>query len=352
MRCLRAITTEKQRATVFLSKENFDTLNNELQMNFNMELKELTRTSKPKTVYQVRVVPPPKIIKLKKVWHEYSLKEKGYTKPVDFQLDSIDYTKYQSTLYTRSSIAHDVTIKEKDITQNQGDKKYSAITLVAEISRYLNISCLLTERILHESVDGVDAILNKVNQYNEVLFDSVIPSIFNALFDVVKIQKTEDRDVILLKNPKDKDYYEFSGEENLVLTNKYPGFTADQIKKSFHADTYCFDSIPEKECFIQYISSPKVKEVYFTGMFTAEQGDLYFHYYDPESRRIRRYYPDFLAKMSDGTYQIIEVKGDNKIDDAVVQAKKEAAEEVASVSGVSYIMYPGSVLTKTNVLDE
>ena len=32
-------------------------------------------------------------------------------------------------------------------------------------------------------------------------------------------------------------------------------------KKSFHADTYCFDSIPEKECFMQYITSAKVAEV-------------------------------------------------------------------------------------------
>lgn len=67
---------------------------------------------------------------------------------------------------------------------------------------------------------------------------------------------------------------------------------------------------------MQYITSAKVQEVYFTGMFTSNQGDLSVHYYDPESGRIRQYYPDFLAKMADGSYQLIEVKGDNKIDDA------------------------------------
>lgn len=45
-------------------------------------------------------------------------------------------------------------------------------------------------------------------------------------------------------------------------------------------------------------------------------------YYDPESKRLRKYYPDFLALMEDGSYQLIEVKGDNKIDDEVVLAKK------------------------------
>lgn len=87
------------------------------------------------------------------------------------------------------------------------------------------------------------------------------------------------------------------------------------------------------------ITSGKVKEVYFTGMFTSNQGDLSVHYYDPESGRIRQYYPDFLAKMTDGSYQLIEVKGDNKIDDTVVKAKQAAAEEMAIASGIKYLMY-------------
>ena len=123
------------------------------------------------------------------------------------------------------------------------------------------------------------------------------------------------------------------------------------LTKSFHADTYCFDSKPERECFLQYISSNKVKEIYFTGMFISNQGDLSVQYYDPESKRLRKYYPDFLALMEDDSYQLIEVKGDNKIDDEVVLAKKEAAEEMAVASGVKYLMYAGSTLMKSNVLE-
>ena len=123
------------------------------------------------------------------------------------------------------------------------------------------------------------------------------------------------------------------------------------LTKSFHTDTYCFDSKSERECFLQYISSNKVKEIYFTGMFTSNQGDLSVQYYDPESKRLRKYYPDFLALMEDGSYQLIEVKGDNKIDDEVVLAKKETAEEMAVASGVKYLMYAGSTLMKSNVLE-
>lgn len=230
--------------------------------------------------------------------------------------------------------------------------QYSAFSLAGEVARYLNISSILAAKILREAQDGMDVILVDVNRYNAVLDDIIIPTIFHALFDVTAIQKTEDRDVVLLREPKDAAYYEFSAKDDLVITNKYPGFTPDEVLKSFHADTYCFDSLPEKECFFQYIKSDKVQEVYFTGMFTSNQGDLSVYYYDPESGRIRQYYPDFLAKMKDGTYQLIEVKGDNKIDDVVVQAKKEAALEMAAASGIKYEMYAGSTIMKTHILED
>ena len=102
---------------------------------------------------------------------------------------------------------------------------------------------------------------------------------------------------------------------------------------------------------MQYITSGKVAEVYFTGMFTSNQGDLSVHYYDPESGRIRQYYPDFLARMTDGSYQLIEVKGDNMIDATVVKAKQAAAEEMAVASGVKYCMYASSKIRNSHILE-
>lgn len=85
-------------------------------------------------------------------------------------------------------------------------------------------------------------------------------------------------------------------------------------------------------------------------MFTAKQGDLSVQYYDPESGRIRQYYPDFLAKLEDGSYQLIEVKGDNKIDDTVVKAKAVAAQEMAVASGIEYKMFAGSDVMKNYII--
>lgn len=353
MRCLRAITDERLTATVFLSKENYDTLDDELHKNFNMEISDIKNTSTDdRHKYQVRVLPPPRSIRLKRVWHEYTVSSKEYSTPVDFGLAGADLSKYSSVMYERDSIANDTSTKQSNADEYQVKMQYSAFSLAGEVARYLNISSILAAKILREAQDGMDVILADVNQYNAVLDDIIIPTIFHALFDVTAIQKTEDRDVVLLREPKDAAYYEFSAKDDLVITNKYPGFTPDEVLKSFHADTYCFDSLPEKECFFQYIKSDKVQEVYFTGMFTSNQGDLSVYYYDPESGRIRQYYPDFLAKMKDGTYQLIEVKGDNKIDDVVVQAKKEAALEMAAASGIKYEMYVGSTIMKTHILED
>lgn len=205
---------------------------------------------------------------------------------------------------------------------------------------------------VHVALKGTTdyAILEAVNKYNEILNDVIVPGVFHALYEVKSELHTEDKELVLLKEPKDAGYYEFSAKDELVITNQYKALTQEQIAKSFHADTYCFDSKPEKECFLQYITNSKIKEVYFTGMFTANQGDLSVQYYDPESGRIRHYYPDFLAKLEDGSYQLIEVKGDNKIDDTVVKAKAAAAQEMAVASGIEYKMYAGSEIMTTHIL--
>jgi len=354
MRCLRKITTEQLTATVFLSKENYDILDVELNKNFNMDIKDMSKSTAEKSKrYKVRVLPPPRTIKLKRIWREYTLTEKGYTAPIDFSIKERDFSRYVSVMYEKDSISHGMSIKETNIDHLKEQMRYSGFSLVGEISRYLHISPILAARIVAESTDGESVILEAVNKYNEILDDVIIPSIFHALFEIKSEIKSEDRELVLLKEPKDAGYYEFSGKPELVVTNEDSQFTPDEVGRSFHADTYCFDSKPEKECFLQYVTNDKkVKRVYFTGMFTSNQGDLSIQYYDPVSRRIRQYYPDFYAEMTDGSYQLIEVKGDDKIEDSIVLAKAEAAHEMAVESGVEYKMYAGSVIMKTRILEE
>ncbi|TRX47068.1 type III restriction endonuclease [Corynebacterium guaraldiae] len=355
MRCLRKITDEQQTALVFLSKDNFDILDAELEKNFNMDLDGLTRKDpKPKRRYQVRVLPPERTITLKRIWREYDLVEKDYKEPLDFELNDEEalIEKYQATVYEKQKISSQTTVKRRNVDELRKMDEYSLFTLTAEIARYLNRSPLLIQRILTESVDGADQVIGAVNRYNDIIHDRLIPTIFHSLYELKSSVRSEDRKLVLLREPANAGYYEFTAEEDLVVKQDDKKLTDPQRNKSFHADTYCFDSKPELEMFWQYVESEKVKEVYFTGMFTSRQGDLGIQYFDPESKRIRLYYPDFVARMSDDTWQLVEVKADFQVDDALVQAKARAAEEMAVESGVRYIMYPGSRIMKTNVLDD
>ena len=83
-----------------------------------------------------------------------------------------------------------------------------------------------------------------------------------------------------------------------------------------------------------------MRKLYFTGMLTHGQSDFFVQYIDPDTHAVRSYYPDFLflREEKDGSqkYVIVEVKADNQVDDAVVQAKKEFAQQLAVASGMEY----------------
>lgn len=116
--------------------------------------------------------------------------------------------------------------------------------------------------------------------------------------------------------------------------------TDDERAKSFHLDTYCFDSGSENWRFWDLLCEQRVKKIYFTGMLTHGQSDFFIQYIDPESRTVRSYYPDviFQREAPDGSlkYVIVEVKADNQIQDAVVKAKKDFVQQIAVASGMEY----------------
>ena len=195
-----------------------------------------------------------------------------------------------------------------------------------------------------------------VSKYNDFLYDIVIPTIFNSLFEIKCETVSEEKGVDLLQMPEGRDAYEFLTLPELVATEGDTQFAKTDKggkpyrDKSFHTDKYCFDSKPERECFLQYIFSERVKQVFFTGMFTSKYNGLAIQYIDPETNAIRSYYPDFITTLADGTIQIIEVKGDNKIDDNVVLAKAAAASEMASASKMEYLMLASTRIMKEKVV--
>jgi len=344
MRCLRSIGEVQETALVYLSDENVSILKNELQENFKITIDDLSNAGDKRKTYQVKTVPPPVRIKLRRIRKLHLLEEKTIQKGTRLGMDECDLEKYKIT-----ETEHDIRDLEKrshkkDVSYIKEKRQFSEITLVAEISRYLNKSPIEIQDVLAETEEGTPKILEAINEYNELLYDWLIPRLFSLFYNLKEFTSQEEEEVELVREPKE-GYYQVKGDEELTANIEDTAFEPYK-SKSFHLDHYCFDSHPENTLFWTLLRDKKITKVWFTGMLTHGQSDFVINYIDPESHTVRSYYPDFLVQKDDGTYVIVEVKGDNKIDDTVVKAKAEYASQIASASEMTYKIIKGSEAEK------
>ena len=212
--------------------------------------------------------------------------------------------------------------------------------MIAEIARYLNISPIFVKNILTNSKEGIAKVCESINMFNEILYDEIIPRLFHELYDIEEYEHKESVELCLVKEPKD-GYYLIKYKDGLLASLKDTQFSS-YGDKSFNLDNYCFDSKPEIKLFWTLLRDNRIDKVWFTGMLTHGQTEFFINYIDPISGGVRAYHPDFLVKMKDGSYTIVEVKGDNMIDDEIVRAKSDYAKQIAYASNMSYCIMKGS----------
>lgn len=343
MRCLRQIGEYQHTAYLFFSQENMQILDKELQENFNITLNDMASSGEKKNIAEVHMIPPSVKIEVKKIKKLYQMNKKHLAKNVDLKLDEVDLEKYKISVSKRTiDDLSKVVGGRKDITGIKEQRKFSVFTLVGEIARYLNMNPLELKSILLTLTEPLESICRRVNEYNELLYDEVIPRLFKEIYEVKEYTNEEKVSLELVKDPKIKgdDCYRVSYKDGL-LASYYDDKYKPYLEKTFNVDNYCFDSGPEIDMFWNLINDKRLVKVWFTGMLTAGQTDFVINYIDPESNTVRSYYPDFLVQKEDGSYVIIEVKGEHMIDNAVVQAKKEYAKQIASASSMDYIIVPG-----------
>ena len=277
---------------------------------------------------------------LKRIRKLHLLVKKQAQKELALKLDKADTEEYRLLYERREGLSSSKAVETKDLTALRERRDFSPLMLCAEIARYLNRSPLEIEDILIETKEGMEKILEYVNKFNELLYDEIIPRLFHALYELKEFEHHETEEIELVKEPE-LGYYKVRAKADLVVQDKERDLKGYK-DKSFHLDTYAFDSHPERNLFWSLLKEGKVKKIYFTGMLTHGQSDFYIRYIDPESHAVRRYYPDFLMKKDDNSWVIVEVKGDNKIDDKIVLAKAKATEQMASASKMSYKIIKGS----------
>lgn len=359
MRCLRSVGQAQYTGNVYLSRDNLKILNDELQENFRISAEELQNSASNKERVEVRVIEPPVKIKLVRVRKQFSMHEKTFTPGQSLGLDRTNmemwnamvekYRLIETQQYglTAADAVRASVSRTVDLTSRREKRTFSQLSLVAEISRYLNRSPLEIEELLARTKEGIDELVAITNEFNELLYDEIIPRLFHELYDLDESEITEQHEVDLIKQPPN-GYYEVTASSDKII--RISDADEGSKQKSFHLDTYCFDSLPERDFFQYMLKDSTVEKVYFTGMLTHGQTDFYVQYIDPELHTVRSYYPDFLCLIRDkdgsSHYALLEVKADNQIDHVVVQAKKEYASKIAKASGWRYFMVKASEVDK------
>lgn len=358
MRCLRSITNIQQTGQIFLSTENLEILQKELQENYRMSVEELT-VRKPKDK-KVRRICIRKVVEVKVIEQIPEFKTTPLH-PGEFTIFDNDYNPehYRKTQGEHSLCDVQTETVRKEI-QTNAQRKFTRYSLVAELSLYLtqhikNEDGSLTirhspseiERLLERASDGVDRILSEVNRNNDVLYDYLVPKLFSLLYKV-EYTDGEPREVTkyLAKHVPD-DGLPFVFDDDKYISDEAKGYnkynqSSGGNGKSFNLSGYGFDSKPELDFFrTNLFENEHIKHIWFTGMLTHGQSDFLVRYIDLESHALRSYYPDFLVEMDSGNFCIIEIKGENLIPDADTQAKAEYASRMFSGKhGMAYLFVP------------
>lgn len=348
MRCLRTIGDHQHTGHVFLTQENMKLLDKELQANFRISTEELKDPDPNKETVHVKVEMPRIKVPIKRVRRQFKLIEKeDLEKGYKLGLEEVDLDDYrlihqsQDGLLMPDDIGAVKNRAHKDLSYLKEQRQFTRLSIVADVARYLNKPCIQIDKIMAGTEEGFDYILELVNQFNEVLYDQVIPRLFKAMYDIESESVIEEFEVELVKEPPiDPGYYPVTASKDKII-RKSDEKLLDHADKSFHLNSYCFDSNPERQFFWDMLHEDKVDKIWFTGMLTHGQSDFVIHYVDTETQRVRSYYPDFLIKKQDGSYVMVEVKGEHMIDSQNVKDKKDAAELMGVASGIGYEIVAG-----------
>lgn len=344
MRCLRAIGDIQETGHIYLSAENMEILKDELQQNFRVTTDEIgPKKSDESETYTVTAVPPPIVLTITRRRELFQTRRKEEPEKLSFDLSDAALEQYRATLRRRKAVNAAVD-EQEDVTDRLDNRQFSEYTLIAEIARYFagdSVSPFDICAMLEDTEVGLAKLVEAVNMSNDVIYDLIVPAVFQALFEIKTFEDPVEEQIELVKgyNPEANraPSFTFKAKPHLVASRDFPQYSTTR-HRTFHLDHYCFDSQPELDFFEKVLKLNDGDKIYFTGMLVHGQSGFRVNYIHPESHTVCNYYPDFLILREDGSTHLVEVKSGWKANDPVVVAKREAAERLAEGSRFHYAL--------------
>ena len=131
----------------------------------------------------------------------------------------------------------------------------------------------------------------------------------------------------------------------------------DEHDISLHYTPYNFDSIPERDFFVNILDSlnfsiEDVSCFLFTGGLTdPKKTDFHFEYKGDDDN-YHRYFPDFVIVKKTGEFYIVEIKSERDRNNETVLAKRKAVEKLEKIQSNArfkyHVIYSDTDLLKEN----
>lgn len=345
-RCLRQVPGNPHKARVYLSQDNYSTLDSQLQETYGERLADLNQTvAQSRTVrLVVRKVDVPPLVVRRLV--QTIVPIEGGGKPALHLVKpnigvAEDLVRERATLASQNTLATgernvltfiDKTVingglQEIDLylaaTQLGATYRLDAGDLYRQLRQIYAPDHALLEAHLMDLAGQIEAQMQRYAVQTETVEDALALVRLDGFEQAV-----ENGEVIyttMISVPVDRFH----------LVAERQGME----RYGFHYSPYNFDSGAEKDFFswlLQRLGEDPddIQDVYFTGGLTAEKHSDFYVEYKGVDGRPHRYVPDFLLRKRDGRCLIVEIK-DARWQEPVEQdlARAGKGQEALSVEG-------------------
>ncbi len=319
-RCLRQVPGNMHKARIYLSTDNYRTLDKQLQETFGETIEDFghARSNNRRTTIRLRKLGLPPLV-VRQIVRTVTRK---------------DYAASGLTM-TRPAAAATGTLEKKTYTVAEQHAAYSVLKQIGETEQISTATQPMGLRQLavefadnyHLDVWAVFDALSAIYPGGEVPIPHLTPLAAQIEEQTVSYEVKEENVEVALALVKPEGFAKTltpEGSEVYTAEITYPveregllAHWAEWDQKAggfgFHYDPYNFDSNPEKSFFEQLLDTLKlrpadVQDVYFTGALTDPGKTDFYVEYLGEDHNWHRYTPDFIVRRKNGRCLIVEIK--------------------------------------------
>ncbi len=319
-RCLRQIPGNTHKARIYLSTDNYRTLDKQLQESFGESIEEFNRakSNHRRTLIRLRKLNLPPLV-VKQIIRTVARKESVTT----------DLTLKQPVA------SPETTLEKKTYRVAEQHSTFSVLQQVGETENIVSGHGSIGIRQLavefahnyHLDIWAVCDALNAIYQDGDVPLSHITELATQIETQTAHYEVKEETIEVALALVKPSGFTPSPGSDGSVVYTAeitYPVEREDLLacweqwntkagEFGFHYDPYNFDSNPEQNFFEQlldalHLDPGEMQDIYFTGALTDPGKTDFYVEYLGEDQRWHRYTPDFIIRRKDGKCLIVEIK--------------------------------------------